>query len=368
MQRFRVRATSSRYEVIVGRGAWRALRHLRLERYSSIFILTELCPWRRWGGGFRAESGLRRARAVLVPEGEGSKSLAQVEAVASRLLALGADRRSLLVLFGGGVIGDLGGFVASTYMRGIDCIQAPTTLLAQVDSAVGGKTAVNVGAMKNLVGTFYPPRLVVADPRVLSSLTPRAFRSGLYEVVKHGILAGAPLFEQLESGLGSLGASDVKQLERIVAAAVKVKVDVVNRDERERSLRHVLNLGHTFAHALEEATGYRRFTHGEAVAWGLLVVTRLAERLGFLKPAASATPSDAARIVRLVRAVGPLPPIRDLAPAKIARLLGQDKKVVGGKIHWVIPERIGKVRISTDVDRREAVAAFRDVQSDLSPR
>ncbi|HEV2177496.1 MAG TPA: 3-dehydroquinate synthase [Terriglobia bacterium] len=364
MQRFHVHAASSRYDVIVGRGAWRALRDLRPERYSSIFILSELRPWRRWARLFRTESGLRRAGAILVPEGEGSKSLAQVEAVAARLLALHADRRSLVVLFGGGVIGDLGGFIASTYMRGIDCVQAPTTLLAQVDSSVGGKTAVNVGAMKNLVGTFYPPRLVASDPRVLASLSPRAFRSGLYEVVKHGILAGAPLFEQLESRLLSVQATDVNQLDSIIAAAVKVKVDIVNRDERERSLRHVLNLGHTFAHALEEATAYRRFTHGEAVGWGLLVVTRLAERLGVLKPAAGATDSDAARIVRLVRAVGPLPPIRDLAPAGVARLLPQDKKTVAGRIHWVIPERIGKVRIVTDVELREAAAAFRDVQRD----
>jgi 3-dehydroquinate synthase len=356
MRRLRVASEQSSYDVVVGRGAWRALRRFPLGRYSRVFVLTERSLWNRWGRLFLKESGLEKPRCVFVPLGETSKSLKMVERVASELLEAGGDRHALLIAFGGGVVGDLGGFVASTYMRGIDCVQAPTTVLAQVDSAVGGKTAVNVGAMKNLVGTVYPPRLVVADPAVLTSLDERAFRSGLYEVVKHAILDGPAFFRQLENQLDSLRASDAESLEPLLFKAVKVKVDVVGHDEREADLRRVLNLGHTFGHALEAATGYRRFLHGEAVGWGLLGVTRLAERLGLLGS------DEGARVASLVRRVGALPPIRDLTPARILSLLSRDKKAVGGRIHWVIPERIGKIRIVPDVPADVVRAAFLDLQ------
>jgi len=356
MHRLRVAADKSSYDVVVGRGAWRALRRFPLARYSRVFVLTEQALWNRWGGLFLRESGLKRVHGVFVPPGESSKTLKMAERVASELLEGGADRHALLIAFGGGVMGDLGGFVASTYMRGIDCVQAPTTVVAQVDSAVGGKTAVNVGAMKNLVGTFYPPRLVLADPLVLTSLGERAFRSGLYEVVKHAILDGPAFFRELEARLDSLRPSDPESLEPVLLQAVKVKVDVVGRDEREAGLRRVLNLGHTFGHALEEATGYRRFLHGEAVAWGLLGVTRLGERLGLIEGDGSE------RVAALVRRVGPLPPIQDLAAAKILKLLPRDKKAISGRIHWVVPERIGKVRIVPDVPAAVVRAAFRDIQ------
>lgn len=356
MHKLRVTSRHFNYQVIVGRGAWRSLRDFHRQNYSSVFILTERALWKRWGKRFLSECGLRNAPPIFTPAGESSKSLAMVERVAAQLLAGGADRRSLLVVFGGGVVGDLGGFVASTYMRGIDVVQVPTTVVAQVDSAIGGKTGVNVGAMKNLVGTFYPPRLVLADPVVLSSLGERAFRSGLYEVVKHAILAGEAFFRQLEAGLDSLRPTSIARLETDLTRAARVKVEVVNSDEREAKLRLVLNLGHTFGHALEEATGYRRYLHGEAVGWGLLAVLRLAERLSVLGSA------EGLRMARLVRKVGPLPPVSDLEPAKILRLLPHDKKAIGGRIHWVVPERIGKVRIMTDVPPAVATAAFRDVQ------
>jgi 3-dehydroquinate synthase len=272
------------------------------------------------------------------------------------LLDRGADRKSLLVALGGGVVGDLGGFVASTYMRGIDYAQAPTTVLAQVDSSIGGKTAVNIHAMKNLVGTFYAPRVVVSDPEVLASLQPRAFKSGLYEAVKHSILSGPELFKWLEGKVSGLKPGDAGVLETLVARAAAVKVDVVTRDEREAALRRVLNLGHTYGHALEEATGYRRFLHGEAVAWGMLMVTRLAELVGVLDPA------DGKRIAHLVRAVGPLPHLRNLKAEKVLGLLIRDKKAVGGKIHWVLPEGIGRVRVAADVPDAIVARAFHDVQ------
>lgn len=356
MQRLRVASGSYSYDVVVGRGSWSALRRLPQARYTSTFVLTEQPLWHRWGKAFCRVSGLRGAPTVMVPAGETSKSLRMVERVAARLLDLGADRHSLLLAFGGGMVGDLGGFVASTYMRGIDYVQVPTTVVGQVDSAIGGKTAVNVGAMKNLVGTFYPPRLVLADPIVLTSLHARAFRSGLHEVVKHAILADPTLFARLETCLDLLRPRNVKYLDAILARAAMVKVDVVSRDEREAGLRRGLNLGHTFGHALEEATDYRRFLHGEAVGWGLLAATRLAERLELLEPV------EGQRIASLVRRVGPLPPVRDLNVRKILRLLPRDKKAIGGRIHWILPEGIGKVRIVPDVPTRQVAAALRDIQ------
>jgi len=361
LRSFHVKSRYGDYDVVVGRRAWQRLGRLGARGYSSIFILTERPLWRRWGTAFRKDAGLKNARALFVPSGEQSKSLAVVGRMAELLLAAHADRRSLLVAFGGGVVGDLGGFLASTYMRGIDLAQAPTTVVAQVDSAIGGKTGVNVGAMKNLVGTFYPPRLVVSDPIVLTSLRPRAFRSGLYEVVKHAFLAGGHLLQILEDQIESLTAKNAASLGPILVAAARVKVEVVKRDEKEARLRWVLNLGHTFGHALEEATDYRRFTHGEAVGWGLLAVLRLANRLGVLAK------SEEARMAELVRRVGPLPTIADLSARRIVALLPQDKKSVGGRIHWVIPERVGKVRIMDNVPMKLAAEAFRDVQTGFAP-
>jgi 3-dehydroquinate synthase len=354
MQKFRVTSDRGRYDVVAGRGAWRMLR--RLPRHSSNFILTERGLWARWGKAFRRESGLGRAKVLYIPAGETSKSLAMVEKVSSALLDEGADRHSLLVAFGGGVVGDLGGFVASTYMRGIDCVQVPTTVVAQVDSAIGGKTAVNIEAMKNLVGTFYPPRLVLADPAVLSSLNDRTFRSGFYEVVKHAILGDPALFRELEGKIESLRPNQTKILGPLLARAARVKVQVVSRDEREAGLRRVLNLGHTFGHALEEVTHYRRFLHGEAVGWGMLAATRLAEIVGLLDPVVGK------RVARLVLKVGPMPPIRGLEAERIVKLLPRDKKAIGGQIHWVLPERIGQVKITKDVPLAAASRAFRDVQ------
>ncbi len=354
MRRLQVKSSSGQYQVIVGRGAWREFR--KLQGYTSSFVLTEPGLWKKWGPKFSRDAGWRKILPVLIPSGESSKSLAMAGHVASELLERGADRKSLLVALGGGVVGDLGGFVASTYMRGIDYVQAPTTVLAQVDSSIGGKTAVNIRAMKNLVGTFYPPRVVLADPDVLASLSVRAFQSGLYEAVKHAILAGPSLFNWMEGKISALRPSDTKVLEVLVARAAAVKVDVVTRDEREAALRRVLNLGHTFGHALEEATGYRRFLHGEAIAWGMLMVVRLAEISGVLAPA------DGKRIIGLVQAVGPLPPLRGLKEEKILGLLLRDKKAVGGKLHWVLPEAIGTVRVTADVADANVVKAFRDVQ------
>jgi 3-dehydroquinate synthase len=356
MRRLRVKSRDFDYPVVAGRGAWSAFQRFPHGHYSSIFVLTERALWKRWGTHFLKDSQVVSPREIFIPSGEKSKSIQMVEQVAATLLKKGADRRSLLIAFGGGVVGDLGGFVASTYMRGIDYIQAPTTVVAQVDSAIGGKTAVNVGEMKNLVGTFAPPRLVLADPVVLKSLPRRAFQSGFYEIAKHAILAGPSLFSLMEEEAGKLRPGGDGVLDRLLVRAAQVKVEIVNRDEYETDLRRLLNLGHTFGHALEEATGYRRLLHGEAVGWGLLCAARLGVLLNMLDAI------EAERISALVRGIGPLPSIRDLAPAKIKQLFPRDKKAVAGQIHWVVPEKIGKVRIVRDVPFNLAVEALRSVQ------
>lgn len=362
MQRFRVNSEKGAYSVVVGCGAWRALRRFPLDRYPSVFVLTEKLLWQRWEDAFLKESRLRKPQVLFVPPGEIAKSVRWVEEVALGLLAAGADRKSLLVVFGGGVVGDLGGFVASAYMRGIDYVQVPTTVVAQVDSSVGGKTGVNARAMKNLIGAFYAPRLVVAEPRVLATLPERVFRSGLYEVVKHAILEGHPFFGQLEERIAELGPAYPENLEPILVKAVKVKIDIVARDERESGLRRLLNLGHTFGHALEEATSYRRFLHGEAVGWGLVAATHLGRRLGLLDAGKRGGPQGE-RIIKLIRQVGPLPPLGKIDFAKVLELFSKDKKTVGGQIHWVVPEKIGKVRVVAGVAPAVVAAAFRDTQS-----
>lgn len=356
MRRLRVRSRYFDYHVIAGRGAWRAFQRFPQSKYSRIFVLTERPLWKLWGEDFLKASRLAAPHEIFVPSGENSKSIGMAERVAGTLLKKGADRRSLLIAFGGGVVGDLGGFVASTYMRGIDYIQLPTTVVAQVDSAIGGKTAVNVGDMKNLIGTFAPPRLVLADPVVLQSLSERTFLSGFYEVAKHAILSGPSLFSLMEREAGNLRPGGNGNLEKLLVRAAEVKVDVVNQDEHEADLRRLLNLGHTFGHALEEATGYRRLLHGEGVGWGLLCAARLGVLLEMLDV------KEAERIAGLVRSIGPLPSIRDLAPAKIMRLVPRDKKAVAGKIHWVVPEKIGEVRIVKDVPISVAAEALRSVQ------
>lgn len=356
MKRLRVKSSLFDYQIVMGRGAWRSIREIDPSRYSAAIVLTEQKIWRCWGRAFQIAVELKHASVIFVPPGEASKSLKMVERVTNELTERGADRRSLLIAFGGGMVGDLAGFVASIYMRGIDFIQIPTTVLAQVDSSIGGKTGVDVGASKNVVGTFYPPRIVLADPMVLSSLDVRTFRSGLFEVVKHAFLAGGPLYKLLEKRIDELAPSGSRDLDLVLALAAEVKVEVVNRDEREAGLRRVLNLGHTLGHAIEEASGYRRFLHGEAVGWGMLCAIRLATLLGCLPP------DQAEKMAALIRRAGPLPSIGGLRVPKLIRLLPRDKKAVGGRIHWVIPRAIGKVVVTADVPLELAARAFREVQ------
>jgi 3-dehydroquinate synthase len=282
---------------------------------------------------------------VELPDGEDAKTIEVAGRGWDALLTAGLDRGSTVVSLGGGAVGDLGGFVAATYMRGVNFVQLPTTLLAQVDASSGGKTAIDHPKAKNLIGVFHQPRLVLVDPEVLTTLPDREYRSGLAEVIKHGIVLDAAYFTELEASRGPLLAREMDTLTRVVAGSCRLKANVVERDEQEAALRAVLNYGHTIGHALEAATGFARWTHGEAVALGIAAEARLAERLGL------ASASTTQRQVELLRAVGL--PVRDsgASPSAVLEALGRDKKSRNGQVPFVLAPEIGRFKLVFDVPR-----------------
>lgn len=286
---------------------------------------------------------LSRLEVVTIPDGERAKTLGTVRRLLDTMVGAGMSRDATVLALGGGVVGDTAGFAASVYLRGIRLVQIPTTLLAQVDSSVGGKTGVNHAAGKNLIGTFYQPRLVLVDPDLLASLPEREYRSGLYEALKYGVIRDPAIFSTFEQKLDAILARDPETLETLIYQCLRIKADVVAADEREGDLRRILNFGHTIGHGIETALGYRKLLHGEAVGYGMIGAARLALHLGGLSAHA------AARIEAAVRSIGPLPdpgpvPIRDIVTA-----MRHDKKVRSGVPHFVLPRRIGRVSMQSDV-------------------
>ncbi len=346
-----VRVGPEPYPVHCGSGLVAELpRLLPLDRkaYTSIFTLSSRNVWKHWGRALeKALRGLpSKAQTLLFDDSETRKTTATAEKVSRELVRRGADRGSLLVAAGGGVVGDVVGYVAATYMRGVDYVQIPTTLIAQIDSAIGGKTGVNLPEGKNLIGAFHHPRAVVADAKVLATLDPRQYRSGLFEVVKYAVIDDADLFRFLESTLDSLLARRTAALDYVIPACARIKARVVEADEREQNLRRVLNFGHTIGHSLEAITGYARFLHGEAVGWGMLAATDLAQRLGKLAS------QDAARIQALIGRLGKLPPLRGLSANTVYRQLFADKKARAGILCFVLPRSVGRVEIVSDVPEK----------------
>lgn len=275
-------------------------------------------------------------------DGEPAKRLQTVEQLAERMVGARADRKALLVAFGGGVVGDCVGFLASIFMRGIPVVQIPTTVLAQVDASIGGKTGVNLDAGKNLIGTFHQPKAVLVDPMILETLDEREFRAGLYESLKCGVIRDPKLFEFMARQRERVLKHDRKALERVIVDSVRVKARVVAADERESGLRRILNFGHTIGHALEAATGYTQLLHGEAVAWGMLAATAIARDAGFCDSRV------ADHIMTGIAAYG-RPPRVSVSTDEVMARLKSDKKSVAGKVHWVLPKRLGKVTISSEV-------------------
>lgn len=287
---------------------------------------------------------IARVDTVVVPAGEASKSLREVERVLEKMLELGADRKSVVVAVGGGVIGDLAGFVAATYARGLDFVQVPTTLLAQVDSSVGGKTGVNLPNAKNMVGAFWQPIGVLIDTQVLDTLPRREFASGLAEVVKYGVILDADFFHYLEEHHAAINDRDAATMRYVIARCCRLKADVVEQDERETSgLRAVLNYGHTFCHAIEAETGYGQFLHGEAVAIGMMCAARLAEKLGRIDQ------DLRDRQLALLRAFDLPVSVPAVSHDALIRAMQRDKKVEHGRLRFVLPARIGHVELVSDV-------------------
>ncbi len=266
-----------------------------------------------------------------------------VERLCRVLTRAGADRRALIVAVGGGVVGDVGGYVAASYLRGVALVHVPTTLVAQVDSSVGGKTGVNLPEGKNLVGAFYPPRLVIVDYDLLRTLPEREYRSGLAEVIKYGVIADRKLFVFLEKNMEKVLRRDRAALDYLIPRCVEIKAEVVGRDEREAGLREILNFGHTFGHALESVTRYRRYLHGEAVAWGMMVAALLGREMGINGP------NEVARLVSLVRALVPLPEWPRVPVTRMVEAMRADKKTQAGKLRFVLSRRIGEAHTSDAV-------------------
>lgn len=288
------------------------------------------------------KAGERRIAAVILPDGESHKTLDSLALIVDALVDARMNRDAAVVALGGGVIGDMAGFAASCYQRGIDYVQIPTTLLAQVDSSVGGKTAVNHPKAKNMIGAFYQPRCVIADTSTLATLPDREYRAGIAEVVKYGLIYDAAFFQWLESNVAALLARDDRAVIHAIRRSCEIKAEVVGIDEREQGLRAILNLGHTFGHAIETATGYGTWLHGEAVAAGMVMACALSTRLGWLSDA------DCSRAVRLLDAFG-LPVQAPRIGADLAReLMGMDKKVLHGKLRLVLLRKLGQAEVVSD--------------------
>lgn len=350
MPTFHVETARDRYSAIVERGILTRVAEFIPQRAGKIFILTTADVWQLHGSGVKA--ALPHAQVLFYPGGEANKRLAVLESLAEEMMEHGADRTSILIGFGGGIVTDVGGFLAAVFMRGIPVVQVPTTLLAQVDAAVGGKTGVNLLNGKNLIGSFHQPLAVLIDPAVLASLPEREYRAGLFEVVKTGVIRDPVLFDIMEHHSDGVLQMRSSLLDDLISASVCVKAEVVSADEKEGDLRRILNFGHTIGHAIEAETEYKQFLHGEAVAWGMLAATRLADRLGLIPK------QDALRIAATICRYGPLPPAAHLEPDRLLARLASDKKTLQGKVHFVLPTAIGKVKIVSGIDPSEIRGAI----------
>lgn len=316
-----------------------------LVKAEQVMVLTNEVVAPLYLERLRAHFSARRCEALVLPDGEAHKTLDSFGEVMGFMLEKRLERGALLVALGGGVIGDLGGFAAACYQRGIDFLQVPTTLLAQVDSSVGGKTAVNHPRGKNMIGAFHQPIAVVADTDTLSTLPARELHAGLAEVIKYGLIRDLPFFEWLEANIDALLAREPAALIEAVRRSCQNKAEVVAADERETGERATLNLGHTFGHAIETARGYGNWLHGEAVAAGMCMAARLSARAGWLSAA------ELARTLALIeRAQLPVAPPPDISAATFRELMLHDKKNIGGRIRLVLLNGLGKSCVTRDYD------------------
>ncbi|RKY05076.1 3-dehydroquinate synthase [Candidatus Poribacteria bacterium] len=358
MREVRVDLGDRGYAVYIGRGSLGeiggiALRH-GLPKRAGLFTNPELVdPYAE-----RVLNSLRDAGfdpwLCLIPSGDEHKSLEEASRIYGEMLENRMDRKSAVIALGGGMVGDLAGFVAATYMRGIPFVQVPTTLLAQVDASIGGKVAVNHPKAKNLIGAFHQPRFVLIDPETLKTLPERDLKAGMAEVIKHGLIMDRELFEMVESELEGILSLDMPLLEEVIARSCADKARVVERDEKESGLRAILNYGHTVGHAIEAATGYERFRHGEAVSIGMVCAGRISLRRGMM------TEGEFARMRELLERTGlPVDFPDDLDPHLVLKLIRHDKKVKAGRLNFILLEGIGRARIVDDVSEEEILESMR---------
>jgi 3-dehydroquinate synthase len=353
VQTIRVDTPSAKYDVIAGSGLIGSLAP-RIQRVAGklprrVFVLTSPEIWALWGGAF-LKSFTEPPVTLFLPAGEKHKTMQNVDRLLRQMVSAGGDRGSILIAFGGGIVGDVGGFLAAIFLRGIRYVQVPTTFLAQVDSSVGGKTGVNLPEGKNLVGSFHHPVAVFADIDLLGTLPDRELHAGLMESIKAGIIRDRALLRFMEEHADAVLGRDPKALERVIAASIRMKASVVNRDERENGLRMILNLGHTVGHAIEQATRYKVLLHGEAVGWGMIAALYVAHRRK------SITGVQAARLESIIHLYGPLPTLK-LRPAKLIAATGADKKNIGGVRRFILPIGIGDAGVIEDLETSELQAA-----------
>jgi 3-dehydroquinate synthase len=363
MQIVRVQTPSAKYSVFAGKGMLDTLgpriTRVLAERVGAgrgparlpkrVFVLTSPEIWTLWSKRFVA-SFQTELTVLFLEAGERYKTLGSVEKLLRQMAAEGGDRGSLLIAFGGGIVGDVGGFLAAIYMRGIEFIQVPTTFLAQVDSSVGGKTGVNLPEGKNLVGAFHHPLAVFADIELLSTLPDRELRAGLFESVKAGIIRDRALVRFMEENAAAILGRDEESLEKVIVASIRMKAEVVGKDEHEGGLRMILNLGHTLGHAIESVTHYKQLLHGEAVGWGLIAALYLGAKRGTI------TEAQFDRLMRLIYLYGPLPGVK-LSAQKLVEASGKDKKHRGTLRRFVLPVGIGDATVVEDVTEAELLEA-----------
>lgn len=346
MKTIRVKLGRNGYPINIGAGLLAGTADLLKELGCSgrAVIITDPTVKNLYGDSLRQSlngSGFKTT-ILEIPEGEEYKSLETAGRLYDELTAFGAERGTPVLALGGGVIGDVVGFVAATYMRGVPLIQLPTTLLAQVDSSIGGKVAVNHGQLKNKIGAFYQPRAVIADISALRTLPPGELTSGLGEVIKYAVIRDAEFFGYLEEHLAEIRALDEKALEHVVTVCAGIKADVVAKDERDLGLRNILNFGHTVGHAIETVTDFR-VSHGQAVAAGMIAVCTIALEMGIFEK------SGLTKVRKLLSRAGLMTRMPDAEPAMVMEAMTHDKKAVGGKIKFVLPRAIGEVFVTDDV-------------------
>jgi len=347
MKKVKVGLGKNSYEIHIGPGIITQVGHwLKESGFSDKLVIITNPVVKRLYGETLEQNLTRegfRVSMLQVPDGEEQKSLETAGRLYHELSNSYAERTTPILALGGGVIGDLAGFVAATYLRGVPLVQIPTTLLAQVDSSIGGKVAVNHGQLKNKIGAFYQPRLVMSDISTLRTLHPRELANGLAEVIKSAVIWDKEFFAYLEENLDEIKSLDVRHLEEMVFRTAEIKAEVVEKDEKDLGLRNILNYGHTIGHAIESAADFK-VGHGESVAIGMLAAAKISNRLGILDI------NEVTRLRNLIKRANLATEIPNLDLDRIIQAMGHDKKIIGGKIRFVLPKAIGDVFITDEVD------------------